>query len=89
METWKTSLRWLLWLWISAVILAAFYYAPLSSGFAGIDGQSPQTSRIVFFHVPMAVASFVAFLVAAFWSAVYLAKRRPGADRASLAAVAQ
>lgn len=68
-------------------MVAAFLYAPVSAGFAGLDGQSPQSSRIVFFHVPMAVGSFFGFLAAAWWSAMYLWKRRPESDRASLAAI--
>ena len=83
----KTYLPWLLWMWISGVVCAAFFYAPISTGFAGLDGQSPQSSRIVFFHVPLAVASFFAFLAAAWWSALYLFKRRPKADRDAVAAV--
>ncbi len=83
----KTYLPWLLWLWICGVVLAAFFYAPVSTGFAGLDGQSPQSSRIVFFHVPFAVASFVGFLAAAVWSALYLWKRRPADDQASVAAI--
>lgn len=83
----KTYLPWLLWLWISGVVVAAFFYAPLSAGFAGIDGGSPQSSRILFFHVPFAVASFFGFLAAAVWSALYLWKRRPESDHASLAAI--
>jgi heme exporter protein C len=82
-----TALRWLLWLFLTAVILAAFLWAPLSQGFAGREGDAPQSSRIVFFHVPMAVASFVAFLVAAVWSGLYLFRRRPSDDQASQAAV--
>ncbi len=83
----RAWLRWLLWLWISGVILAAFFYAPLISGFAGLDGQSPQSGRILFFHVPVAIVSFIAFLAAAAWSTVYLWKRRPEADHHSVAAV--
>lgn len=83
----KKILTWSLFLWLSADILAAFFYAPISAGFAGLTGTSPQSSRIVFFHVPMAVASFIAFLVAAWWSVVYLRRRTPHADRASAAAV--
>lgn len=83
----KTYLPWLLWLWISGVVVSAFLYAPVSAGFAGLDGRSPQSSRIVFFHVPFAVASFFGFLAAAAWSAMYLWKRRPESDRASLAAI--
>ncbi len=82
----KTLLPWLLWLWICGVIWAAFQ-APLSAGFAGIDGHSPQSSRIVFFHVPMAVGSFFGFLAAAWWSALYLWKRRSESDHAALAAI--
>ncbi len=87
MSTLRLPLLWLLWLSLSGVILAAFFYAPLSAGFAGLQGDSPQSSRIVFFHVPMAVASFIAFVVSAVWSARYLWKRQPEHDRAAYAAV--
>ena len=83
----KTILPWLLWLWLCGVVVAAFFYAPVSAGFAGLDGQSPQSSRIVFFHVPVAIVSFIGFLTAAWWSALYLWKRKPDADHASLAAI--
>jgi hypothetical protein len=52
----KKIFPWLLWLWLSAVIVAAFYYAPLAAGFKGYS------SRILFFHVPMAWVSFFAFM---------------------------
>lgn len=81
------ALRWLLWLAFSVLILAAFLWAPLSQGFAGREGDAPQSSRIVFFHVPMAVVSFVAFITAAVWSGLYLYRRRPSDDQASQAAV--
>ncbi len=83
----KKLLPWLLWLSICGVIWAAFFYAPEPAGFAGLDGQGPQSGRIVFFHVPMAVGSFFGFLAGAWWSALYLWKRRPGADHAALAAI--
>lgn len=83
----RQVLPWILWLWISAVIWAALFYAPLSAGFAGLDGTSPQSSRIVFFHVPMAVASFFAFLAAAWWSVRYLMKRDMRYDHAATAAI--
>lgn len=83
----KSLLRWLLWLWISGVVVAAFLYAPQSIGFAGIDNQSPESGRIVFFHVPVAVASFFGFIAAAVWSTLYLWKRRPESDHAALAAI--
>ena len=78
----KKPLAWVLWLWLSLVIYGAFFYAPLAQGFVG------QSSRILFFHVPMAWVSFVAFLAAGVWSIVYLVQgRRPEHDRAAAAAV--
>jgi len=77
----STLWRWALWLWIALAILGAFFYAPLAQDFIG------QSSRILFFHVPMAWASFVAFLAAGVWSVVYLWKRQPDHDRAAAAAV--
>lgn len=75
-------LAWLLWLWISLVIAGAFLYAPLAEGFLG------QSSRILFFHVPMAWVAFVAFIAAGIWSVAYLTGRRaPRHDRAAAAAV--
>lgn len=75
-------LAWLLWLWLSLVIAGAFLYAPLAKGFIG------ESSRILFFHVPMAWASFVGFIAAAVWSGRYLFGRRdPEHDRAAAAAI--
>ena len=73
--------RWALWVWIALAIAGAFFYAPLAKDFIG------QSSRILFFHVPMAWASFVAFVAAGAWSVLYLWKRRPDDDRAAAAAV--
>jgi heme exporter protein C len=79
----KTLLAWLLWLWISLCIVGAFLYAPVvTQGF-----QTPGSSRILFFHVPMAWASFLGFLGAAVWSARYLLRRDPRHDRAAAVAV--
>ncbi len=83
----KTTLRWLLWLWLATVIWAAFFWAPLIAGFNGFHGDSPQSGRILFFHVPVAVVSFVAFMTAGFWSVRYLWRRTDAADRAAFAAV--
>ncbi len=82
MEPVKNALSWLLWLWIGAVVLGAFFYAPLAASFIG------QSSRILFFHVPMAWTAFLAFYAAGFWSLLYLfGGRRPRHDRAAAAAV--
>jgi len=72
---------WSLWLWLVLATVGAFYYAPLAEGFVG------GSSRILFFHVPMAWVSFVAFLAAGVWSLLYLWRRNPAHDRASQAAV--
>jgi heme exporter protein C len=68
---------------MSLVIVGAFLYAPMAQGFA--EGQS---SRILFFHVPMAWVSLVGFLGAAVWSLRYLyGGRDPRHDRAAAVAV--
>jgi heme exporter protein C len=79
----KTLLPWLLWLWLGLAIVAAYVLAPPMSGFVG-GGES---SRILFFHVPMAWTAFVAFLAAGVWSARYLWRRDRRHDRAAAAAV--
>lgn len=77
----KTLLAWLLWLWIALVIVAAFCYAPPAEGFQG------ESSRILFFHVPMAWASFAGFIGAAVWSILYLTSRDPRQDRKAYTAI--
>jgi heme exporter protein C len=78
----KSALAWLLWLVMCLVIVGAFLWAPLAKDFIG------QSSRILFFHVPMAWTAFVAFFAAGIWSVRYLAGgRRPEHDRAAQAAV--
>jgi heme exporter protein C len=82
LEPVRKLLAWLLWLWISAVIVGAFLYAPLARGFIG------QSSRILFFHVPMAWVSFVAFISAGVWSLRFLFfGRDPRHDRSAAVAV--
>jgi heme exporter protein C len=77
----RKLLAWLLWLWLSAVIVGAFLYAPLAKGFIG------QSSRILFFHVPMAWVSFVAFIAAGVWSLLFLRSRDLGHDRSAAVSV--
>lgn len=78
----KRALAVLLWLWMALSIWAAFHWAPLAEGFKG------QSSRILFFHVPMAWVSFVAFMTAGVQSARYLfGAREPRHDRSAAAAV--
>src|SRR5262245_43327051 len=77
----RTALAWLLWLWMAVCLWAAFFYAPLAAGFLG------QSSRVLFFHVPMAWVAFVGFGAAAVWSFRYLRSREPRHDRAAATAV--
>ena len=79
----KNALAWLLWIWLSVVIVGAFKYAPLAKGFIG------ESSRILFFHVPMSWVSFVAFIAAGVWSLMFLfGGRKPRHDRAAAGVLA-
>lgn len=82
-------LPWFLWLAICLVIVGAFLDVtkPESGGPSGglFIGE---TGRILYFHVPMAWVSFVAFMAAGVWSLRYLfGGRKPDHDRAAAAAV--
>ncbi len=67
--------------WLSVVIVAAFFYVQPAQGFIG------ESSRIVFFHVPMAWIAVLAFLVSCITSVMYLKRRDPKDDiRASVSA---
>ncbi len=68
--------------WIAGVTVAAFLWLPPAQGF-----RSPESARIVVFHVPCAILTFVAFLVNAWYSYSYLRRREPLLDvKASIAA---
>jgi len=76
-------LPWVLWLWICAVIVGAFL-EPTRPG----QGFIGETGRILYFHVPMAWAAFVAFVAAGVWSLRYLfGGRQTRHDRAAAVAV--
>ena len=67
--------------WLSVVIIAAFFYVQPAQGFIG------ESSRIVFFHVPMAWIAVLAFLVSCITSVMYLKRRDPKDDiRAAVSA---
>ena len=74
-------LKLLLLPYMAAVIAGAFLWVEPAEGFIG------ESSRIVFFHVPCAWTAALAFVVAAAYSLVYLARRNPRADRIAEAAV--
>lgn len=76
-----TLLKWLLLPYMAAVIAAAFLWPKPAEGFIG------ESSRIVFFHVPCAWTSSLAFLVAAGYSLAYLLRGRPRHDRIAASAV--
>ena len=74
-------LKWVLLVWLAGVIVAAFLYVHPAEGFIG------ESSRIVFFHVPMAWIAVLAFFVSCIASVMYLKRRQPKDDiRASVSA---
>jgi heme exporter protein C len=74
-------LKLLLLPYMAAVIAAAFLWPEPAKGFIG------ESSRIVFFHVPCAWTSSLAFVVAAAYSLAYLVRRNPWHDEVANAAV--
>jgi heme exporter protein C len=74
-------LKLLLLPYMAAVVAAAFLWPKPAEGFLG------ESSRIVFFHVPCAWTSTLAFLVAAGYSLAYLRGRNPWHDEIAAAAV--
>lgn len=74
-------LKLLLLPYMAVVVAAAFLWPEPAEGFLG------ESSRIVFFHVPCAWTSTLAFLVAAAYSLAYLRSRNPWHDEVAAAAV--
>ena len=75
-------MRWwqgFLFVWMTATLVAGFVYAPLAK-------KLHEYTRIIYFHIPAAWVSVVAFTVAGFEAARYLAKRDPVADLRSAGA---
>jgi len=58
-----------IFLWLILVFLAAFLWAPLAEGLG-------EYTRIIYFHVPTAWLTVVAFLIGAVYSILYLRKRQ-------------
>jgi len=67
--------------YMAAVVAAAFLWPEPAKGFLG------ESSRIVFFHVPCAWTSSLAFVVAAAYSLAYLIRRNPWHDEVAHSAV--
>lgn len=76
-------MRYLVFLWITAAGLAAFLYAPSAEGFTG------ESSRIVFFHVPLAWVAVLAYLIAMIQALLYLKTNRMEYDLKSAVACRQ
>ena len=74
-------LKFLLLPYMAAVVGAAFLWPQPAAGFIG------ESSRIVFFHVPCAWTSTLAFVFAAAYSLAYLRTRNPWHDEIACAAV--
>lgn len=75
MKAWQV----VLFLWLGGTIVGGFLYAPLASKLA-------EYTRIMYFHIPTAWVSVVAFGTAGYAAARYLATRDPLHDARSLAA---
>lgn len=66
--------------------LAMFAVAPLLIAQAPLESTMGLVQKIFYFHVPAWMVMFTASFVCGIASAIYLFKRRPGADRVALAA---
>jgi|KBSSwiStaDraftv2_1062776.scaffolds.fasta_scaffold00004_118 heme exporter protein C len=74
------ALKGLLFVVMTWILWAAFLWARPAENFVG------ESSRIVFFHVPMAWIATLAFLLAAIHSGLYLKRRRVEHDEAAAGA---
>src|SRR2546430_14558595 len=66
--------------WIAACIMGAFLFAGEAERFA------PGTSRIIFFHLPMAMMSVIAFWTSMYYAIQLLRRGTPVSDLKSVAA---
>src|SRR5687768_5340787 len=71
--------RWGLFFYMAAVTVAAFLYAPLAR-------KLHEQTRIIYWHIPVAWVTVVAFVVAGWHSWRYLATRDLGEDARAAAA---
>ncbi len=62
-------LKWILFVWLLLVITGAFIWAP-------VDPVLQEFTRILYFHVPTAWITVLAFLIGAIYSVLYLRKRK-------------
>ena len=59
---------------MAVVIYGAFFIAKGAQGFGGVANNAMDTSRIVFFHVPVAILSFICYVVATVYAVHVLRK---------------
>lgn len=71
---WPDLAKIALGVWMVAVLVAAFLYAPP-------DKNLGQAARIIFFHIPAAWVATLGFLLSVLYSIRFLAKRRRADDR--------
>lgn len=74
-----TIAKWGVTLWMMAVVIAIFFWVPPYEGLGNVG-------RIVMLHVPTAWLTMLAFGVAAWYSVLYLRRRRPTDDDRAVAA---
>ncbi len=60
--------QFVLYIWLALVIVGAFLYAPLAKGLG-------EFTRVLYFNVPMAWVTVIAFTLAALFSFLYLRKK--------------
>lgn len=75
----QNILKLILFIWIVLVILGAFLYAPTAKGLG-------EFTRVLYFHVPMAWITVVAFLLSAIYSILYLKNKQINLDHHAEAA---
>ena len=73
------TIKVVIFFWLAAVIYGAFFYAPLAEGLG-------EYTRVLYFHVPVAWITVVAFALGAIFSGLYLKTRNLKFDMWSEAA---
>ncbi len=66
-------LKFILLIWLSAVIVAGFLYAPA-------DRSLGEAGKVIIFHIPVAWVTVLAFLVSCVYSVLFLRRRQLGDD---------
>lgn len=75
----QNILKIILFIWITLVIVGAFLYAPTAKGLG-------EFTRVLYFHVPMAWITVLAFLLSAIYSILFLKNKKMKFDHQAEAA---